>query len=130
VRIDPEILGKSIVEQPHDLRPGQFLAGPEAWIAYRHGEIDAASYGVYGTNNWGASEIRGNLVRDLAALNKVEMLPWDEWGKMTLAYEGKTGQDYDELLDRVAEACVTDNLTEIQGLYSMNELQVPGAMIG
>ena len=26
--------------------------------------------------------IAGNLVRDLAALNKVELLPWDDWGAM------------------------------------------------
>ena len=26
--------------------------------------------------------IRGNVVRDLAALNRVELLPWDGWGLM------------------------------------------------
>jgi hypothetical protein len=30
-------------------------------------------------------------------LNKVEMLPWDEWGCMTAAYRGETGEDYDDL---------------------------------
>jgi len=28
----------------------------------------------------GLGFIRGDLVRDLAALNKTEMLPWDCWG--------------------------------------------------
>jgi len=27
-------------------------------------------------------------------MNKVEMLPWDKWGRMTEAYEGRTGPDY------------------------------------
>ena len=39
----------------------------------------------------GPGEIRGNLVKDLAALNKVEMLSWDESGRMTAAYAGETG---------------------------------------
>ena len=51
--------------------------------------IDATTFGVYGTENFGPAEIRGNAVRDLAALNKAEMLPWDEWGRMTDSYQGK-----------------------------------------
>ncbi len=44
------------------------------------------------------------LLTNLAALNKVEALPWDERGWMTEAYEGRTGPDYDELLDTLAAA--------------------------
>src|SRR5215472_16245485 len=90
VRIDSEIVGQSILAEPEDLRPGQFLTGGEAWQASRAGHIDAARYGVYGTGNWGPGEIRGNAIRDLAALNKVEMLPWDEWGRMDASYKGPT----------------------------------------
>ncbi|MFG2133394.1 hypothetical protein ACGFNV_37310 [Streptomyces sp. NPDC048751] len=39
------------------------------------------------------------MVRDLAALCKQETLNWDEWGRMTAAYEGSTGPDYDQLID-------------------------------
>lgn len=74
VRIDPEILGGTVLGCPEDLRPEEFLSGGEAWAAFRRGEIDAARFGVYGTGNWGPPEIRGNAVKDLAALNKVEML--------------------------------------------------------
>ena len=72
VRIEAEILGQSIVQRPHDLQPGEFLTGGEAWSAYRRREIDAAVFGVYATENWGPAEIRGSAVKDLAALNKVE----------------------------------------------------------
>ena len=99
VRIDSEVLGSTLVTCPADLRPGEFLTGGEAWTAFRQGEIDDSRFGVYGTGNWGAAEIRGNAVRDLAALNKVETLPWDEWGRITEAYQGRTGPGYDELLD-------------------------------
>ena len=128
VRVDTEILGGTVLERPYDLTPGQFLSGGEAWQAYRRGEIDASTFGVYGTQNWGPSEIRGNAVRDLAALNKVETLPWDEWGRMTDAYDGKTGPDYDELLDTLAVTCAADNPAEVAVLYTHDDLHVPAPL--
>jgi hypothetical protein len=125
VRIDSEILGQTVLTHPEDLEPGQFLTGGEAWTAFRKGEIDAATFGVYGTDNWGAAEIRGNTVKDLAALNEIETLPWDEWGRMTEAYEGTTGPDYDELLDTVAAVCAEDDPTAIAALYERDEFRVP-----
>jgi hypothetical protein len=109
VRIDSEILGGSLVGKPEDLAPGEFLTGGEAWSAFRDGRVDATRFGVYGTQNWGPAEIRGNAVKDLAALNKVEMLPWDEWGRMTASYQGKTGPDYDRLIDTIASVCASDH---------------------
>lgn len=125
VRLDPELLGASVLDHPEELRPGQFLTGGEAWAAYREGRIDASTFGVYGTENWGPAEIRGNAVKDLAALNKVEMLPWDEWGRMTASYEGRTGADYDRLIDTVAEVCAGDDPTAIRALYGSEDLAVP-----
>jgi Transglutaminase-like superfamily len=129
VRIDSEIIGQSILAEPEDLRPGQFLTGGEAWQAFRAGQIDAAQFGVYGTGNWGPAEIRGNAIRDLAALNKAEMLPWDEWGRMDASYKGQTGADYDELLDTVADVCAADDLSATADLYARDELRVPPELI-
>ena len=129
VRIDPEIIGLGIIENPESLAPEQFLTGGEAWAAFRRGEIDASRFGVRGTPNWGAGEIRGNAVKDLAALNKVEMLPWDEWGRMADAYEDRTGADYDELLDRLAEVCAGDDSDEIAAMYTHEDLRVPAELI-
>lgn len=129
IRLDPEILGQEVVEHPEDLAQGQFLTGAEAWIAFRRGEIDADRFGVYGTENWGPAEIRGNLVKDLASLNKVEMLPWDEWGRMTEAYEGATGPDYDSLLDDVAAVCAADDTAAIAAIYEHPDLTVPEPLI-
>lgn len=53
VRIDSEILGGSLVAKPEDLATDEFLTGGEAWAAFRQGHIDAATFGVYGTENWG-----------------------------------------------------------------------------
>lgn len=128
VRVDAEILGQSIVQHPEDLGPGQFLTGGEAWTAFRQGDIDASTFGVYGSDNWGPGEIRGNLVKDLAALNKVEVLPWDVWGRMEQAYQGKTDADYDQLLDTTATACAADDLPKLAELYERDDLQVPADM--
>ena len=130
VRIDSEIIGQSILAEPEDLRPGQFLTGGEAWQAFRAGQIDAAQFGVYGTGNWGPAEIRGNAIKDLAALNKVEMLPWDEWGRMDASYKGQTGADYDELLDTIADVCAADDPSATAELYACDELRVPPELIG
>lgn len=129
IRIDAEILGQTVLPHPQDLRPEDFLTGGEAWSAYRRGEIDAAHFGVHGSQNWGPAEIRGNAVKDLAALNKVETLPWDEWGRMTDAYEGKTGADYDALLDELASVCAGDDSAAVSALYDHEDLRVPEKLI-
>ncbi|MFD6158716.1 transglutaminase domain-containing protein [Nocardia sp. NPDC060256] len=128
VRIDTEILGQSILDRPEDLRPGEFFSGGEAWVAFREGRIDAAAFGVGGTANWGPAEIRGNAIRDLAALNKVEMLPWDEWGRMTASYNGETGPDYDAFLDTIAVTVADDDPAAIAELYAHDELRVPAEL--
>lgn len=128
IRVDSEILGQSVLSHPEDLRPDDFLSGGEAWSAFRRGEIDASRFGVYGTDNWGAGEIRGNAVKDLAALNKVEMLPWDEWGRMEAAYKGDTGPEYDDLLDALATACSADDSGAVETLYARDDLKVPAAL--
>lgn len=129
VRVDTEHLEHSFVSRPEDLQPGEFLTGGEAWAGYRHGGIDATRFGVAGTENFGPAEISGNTVRDLAALNKLEMLPWDEWGQMTAAYAGKTDPGYDELIDEVAAACVSVSSRQAADLYSRPELRVPSQLI-
>ena len=129
IRIDSEVLGSNVRQRADDLAPADFLTGGEAWLAYRRGEIDASTFGVHGTQNWGPAEIRGNAVKDLAALNKIEMLPWDEWGRMTEAYEGNTGADYDELLDDLASVCATDDVEQLTKLYGHPDLAVPLILI-
>ena len=127
--MDPEYLGRPLDVNPEDLPTGAFLTGGEAWSEFRAGRVDAQHFGVEGTDNWGPGEIHGNAIRDLAALNKVEMLPWDEWGRMKQSYQGKTGPDYDELLDKVAAVCAADDTSEIVDLYSLDELRAPAGLM-
>src|ERR1700677_1702276 len=129
-RIDAEILGSSLVSHPDDLAPGEFLTGGEAWAWYRTGTVDGQSFGVPGTTHaWGPAEIRGNAIRDLAALCTLEMLPWDEWGRMEASYAGKTGPDYDLLIDEIAATCASDDPATISRLYATEDLAVPDNLI-
>lgn len=126
VRVDPEILGFEFVAAPEDLAEGEFVTGGEAWIRCSEGRSDPSTFGVDGyPENYGIGEIRGNLVRDLAALNKVETLPWDEWGRMAASYAGKTGPDYDELMGTIAATCASDDEAALAGLYASHDLAVP-----
>jgi hypothetical protein len=130
VRIDAEVLGVPFVPAPDDLAEGEFLTGGEAWALVRRGEADPQAFGVFGfPDNWGPSEIQGNAVRDLAALNKVEMLPWDTWGRMEAAYDGETGADYDELMDVLAATCAEDRHEAVRELGAHPDLAVPADLI-
>ena len=130
VRVDPEILGFSFVASPEDLAEGEFLTGGEAWTRCRRGGADPAHFGVDGhPDNWGIGEVRGNAVRDLAALNKVEVLPWDEWGRMPASYEGRTGPGYDALMDAIAATCASDDEAAVRDLYATEDLAVPTSLL-
>ena len=63
---------------PLDVPRDQFLVGGAAWAMCRSGAADPEQFGIFDMHGLGF--IRGNLVRDVAALNKVELLPWDCWG--------------------------------------------------
>ena len=63
---------------PLDVPRDQFIVGGRAWQMCRSVQADPEAFGIFDMHGLGF--IRGNLVRDAAALNKVELLPWDCWG--------------------------------------------------
>jgi hypothetical protein len=65
---------------PLAITAAEFVSAGHAWRAWRNGDLDAGRCGLSAINEHGAHWIAGNLRRDLASLNKVEMLPWDVWG--------------------------------------------------
>ena len=129
-RLDVEHLGADVPASTADLQDGEFLTGGEAWRSYRAG-ADGMTFGVPGTTHaWGPAEIRGNAIRDLAALRKLEMLPWDTWGRMTASYQGKTGPEYDALMDTIAATTATDDDEAIASLSMSEDLAVPPELVG
>lgn len=80
-----------------------FLVGGEAWQACRLGFRDPETFGVSGSvRATGMMAVRAGVVRDLAALNKVEVLPWEVWG-IAEAAEEDLGAAERELLDTIAK---------------------------
>jgi hypothetical protein len=63
-----------------DVPRDRFVTAGPAWLGVRLGRIDPATCGVASVGITGAWFVAGSVVRDLAALNKREMLPWDYWG--------------------------------------------------
>ena len=130
IRTDPEYLDRATPgsARADDLRPGEFLTAGEAWQLVRSGQEDPVDFGVFGTENWGPGEVRGNAMRDLASLVcKIEMLPWDEWGPMKDSYNGKTGDDFDLLIDQLAAATSDSDEPDLKRIYE--QLAVPASMI-
>lgn len=73
--------------------------------------------------------IAGNLLRDLAALNNVEMLPWDDWGVMPGPGD-EISEDQLQSLDELARLTRDPDryLAELRDLYSTPAFLVPTAV--
>ncbi|MEO8019329.1 MAG: transglutaminase domain-containing protein, partial [Pseudomonadota bacterium] len=65
-----------VLDVPRD----QFLVAADAWTQCRAGHIKPARFGISFVKMHGLWYVAGNLIRDVAALNQVETLPWDVWG--------------------------------------------------
>jgi hypothetical protein len=110
---------------PLDIKPGHFLTGGQAWQMCRRGAADPDRFGIFDMHGW--AFIRGNVLRDLASLNKVELLPWDLWGVLLKRDEEMSEADID-LVDRAAAAAqnVYDDFDGMQALYEGEaQLRVP-----
>jgi hypothetical protein len=85
----------SIQFDPLNLPPGRFISAGQAWQMCRAGTTEPELFGIFDMH--GLWFVRGNLIRDFLALNKIEILPWDGgWG--FLSEEEPDG----DLMDRVA----------------------------
>jgi hypothetical protein len=100
---------------PLDVPPDRFLTGPEAWIRARAGRLDpercvvAPDFEEPYTRGW--SSLRVHVVHDLAALARVEMLLWDQWGLMDDADPLARAALLDAVArDTVDPACPTETI--------------------
>jgi hypothetical protein len=110
---------------PADVPPDRFLSGGEAWRRCRAGLADPAQFGI--DRWWGAWFVRNNVVRDLAALNKVELLPWDCWGLMDETSPLGGGRA-DDLVDAVAALTAEGDWPAFRRLYEEDDrLRAPTA---
>lgn len=102
---------------PLDMPDGRFLDAGRAWQMYRRGEAEGDRFGIL--DMFGPWFIQGNLDKDLASLNKIELLPWDAWN---LEEQSKSIDLYDE----VAAITTTADFDAVRSLYERNDrLRVP-----
>jgi hypothetical protein len=110
-----------------DLTGAQFVTGPHAWLACRSGSADPERFvvdpglDIPPTRGWWY--LRHNLVLDLSALTRREMVQWDGWGLTDVAEP--TSADL-ALLDDLAAATAGDVTPELAASWSEHEgLAVP-----
>jgi len=133
VMVDPQLDALQIETlgvtfDPHDVPADQFIAAGRAWQMCRSGEVDPERFGIFDMH--GLWFVWGNLLRDLAALNKMELLPWDCWGLMEADDPGS--DDNLTVFDRVAELTlgIDDDFGAVRSLYDSDpDLRVPPEII-
>ena len=115
-----------VLDVPHD----QFVIAGDAWAEGRAGKTDPAKFGFSFLNEFGFSFIAGNLIRDTAALNNMELLPWDVWGAMPGLGE-QLNDDQFAFFDRLTALTRAPDASfaELRALYEHDDrLRVPSTV--
>jgi hypothetical protein len=110
---------------PDDVPREEFVVAGDAWIRCREGSLDPSRCGLEGKGQSGWWWVAGNLVRDVAALSKMELLPWDMWGGMPRP-DGTISEGGAEEFDRLA-AITADpgRAAESRAGYQSERFRVP-----
>ena len=104
-----------------DIPEGLFLPAGRGWQMCRAGKADPETFGF---GKWhGMWFIRGNLIRDLLSLNKIEPLAWDAWGLMPKYEAQDVPSEQIELLDNIASVTqgAAPDLSRAQSIYEKEE---------
>ena len=101
-----------VLDVPRD----QFIVGGKAWRMCRSGEANPDQFGIFDMKGLGF--VRGNLIRDVASLNKMELLSWDCWG-LILSEQIENPNDL-ALLDQVA-ALTADDVPDFESARKIYE---------
>ena len=111
-----------------DVPRDQFIVGGAAWKMCRSGQADPDQFGIFDMH--GMDFVKGDFIRDVAALNKVELLPWDCWG-LILAEYGSLPPDDMSLLDHLADLTYRDvpEFDRVRQLYESDPRLQAGSSI-
>ena len=113
-----------IAFDPLDVPRDRFVVAGDAWQLCRNGKADPGAFGIL--DMYGLWFIAGNVIRDVAALNNHEMLPWDVWGAMA-----GTDTELDlPFIDRLAEFSHAPDrhLGDLRAIYKDKRVAVPGTV--
>ncbi len=109
----------------YDVPPSEFIFAGKAWQLCRSQQESLEKFGIF--NLGGLSFIKGNLIRDLYALIKVELLAWDTgWGILKDATQSIESEEELELLDELATlSCQSDAVGAEKAISSRDEITFP-----
>ncbi|MFG2474643.1 transglutaminase-like domain-containing protein [Streptomyces fagopyri] len=126
--VDAQVLDPSydVPFDPLDVPRDRFLVAGDAWRLCRTGRAAPALFGVGHLDGLtGLWFVRAAVLRDLAARNGVEVLPWDGWGPELLDDAALT-EDEIALIDAVSAAGSEE---EARLLYRDPRLTVPDEIV-
>lgn len=111
-----------------DLSYDDFHDGVRAWKLCRSGGAVAANHG----NGvlWGWDELRGSLVNDLGALNKLEIGDWDWCEPLQVDPLDQPSPEVDSRLDVFADLASRGTLRELNAAFKEdNEIHPPDSIV-
>jgi hypothetical protein len=112
---------------PLDTPRNKFIIAGDAWQMCRSGLADPTAFGLTHVHLQGLWFVAGNVLRDLASLNRMEMLPWDVWGLMDMNDAALTDEKK-ALLDKVAALTLAGDaaFADVREIYESDaRLRVP-----
>jgi hypothetical protein len=110
-----------VFDEPAD----QFIVPSAAWLACRSGDLSAKKFGINEGNLRGLWFIADNMIRDVASLNKMEMLQWDFWNGMPKPNEELDKEAlnfFDELAILLSDPDIS--FEELKKIYLKNEQNI------
>lgn len=93
-----------------DVPRERFLTASEAWFRIKDAPEIASRFGVASLDLGGAWFVAGSLLRDMAALRKLELKPWDYWGpsenlsRISAEWSQEAWETFDQLASRLGHA--------------------------
>lgn len=118
-RFDPEVPHRDTFDVL-DMPEFPFATGGRAWQMIRNEGADPAIFGLGSALPDVSGEwfIRQRLMQDCAALNKQEMLCWDQW-KLGEVFEPFEGEDA-ELFDQLSALSLQPDSTALRAFFADN----------
>ena len=113
---------------PLDVPRDRFLVAGRAWQLCRAGLVDPHRFGLAPDGEHGLWYVQSQLVRDFAALNKMELLCWDCWGLGDYGPQDAVSIEELVALDQIAAMSLAGNeaFFEVRFTYENDlRLRVP-----
>lgn len=126
---EPWTLSTGQQVEPLDISRDLFLTGLDAWKQNRNGERDAEKFVVApdlmvpDLRGW--PYLRHNVVHDIAALNRHEMILWDVWGIDNISGDQPTDKEM-SILDAAASSTTFE---AYRAVFETEAFRVPDSVI-